>query len=200
MVPFPRRSVTCFGSVSSLPALVARGGRRWQAGTSMCVTKLPLTCGKPTAGRRTCRPAERKTHRSYRVLREAPSRGGPRSVDRDCAGRNAEAGVKGLSPENQNVPWWPSRYDRGRETGRAKAALVEEASTTGVLDHGMYRRPTAERERSAGSRVEAQRPWPRDEGQGLNAESASILPAEVRYPRSSDEAGQRPWSEGGYGE
>jgi hypothetical protein len=64
----------------------------------------------------------------------------------------------------------------------------------------MYGRPTAERERSAESRVEAPRPWPRGVRQGVNAESAPILPAEVRYPRSSDEAGQRPWSEGGYGE
>src|SRR5262245_24962925 len=117
----------------------------------MCVTKLPLTSGKPTAGRQTCRPVERKTHRSYRVLRAAPSRGGPRSVDRDCAGRNAnggvegKVGVKGLSPDKQVVPWWPSRYGRGQSIGRAKAALTFRVSTTGVLDHGMHRRPTAKR-------------------------------------------------------
>ncbi len=166
----------------------------------MCVTKLPSTSGKATAGRLTDRPAERKTHRSYRVLRAAPSRGGPRSVHRDCAGCNAEADVKGLSPENHSVPWWPSRYDRGRNTGRAKAALALWAGTTGVLDHGMYRRPAAERERSAESRAEAPRPWPRGVRQGLNAESASILTAEVRCPRSSDEAGQLRWSQGGHGE
>jgi hypothetical protein len=166
----------------------------------VCVTKLPSTSGKTTAVRQAGRPAQRKTHRWYRVLRAAPSRGGPRSVDRDCAGRNAEAGVKGLSPDKQTVPWWPSRYERDQSTGRAKAAPAPWVGTTGVLDHGMYRRPTAKRERSAESRVEAQRPWPRDVWQGVNAESASILTAEVRCPRSSDEAGQLRWSEGGHGE
>jgi len=166
----------------------------------MCVTKLPSTSGRATAERLTCRPVERKTHCSYRVLRAASPRGGPRSVDRDCAGRNAEAGVKGLSPENQTVPWWPSRYDRDQNTGRAKAAPVAVTGTTGVLDHGMYRRLAAERERSAESRAEAKRPWPRGVRQGVNAESASILTADVRCPRSSDEAGQRPWSQGGHGE
>jgi len=165
----------------------------------MCVTKLPSTSGRATAERLTCRPAERRTHCSYRVLRAAPSRGGPRSVDRDCAGRNAEAGVKGLSPENHTVPWWPSTYERA-EHCRAKAALAFQASTTGVLDHGMCRRSTAERERSAESRADVSRPWPRDARQGVNAESASILTAEVRCPRSSDEAGQLRWSEGGHGE
>jgi hypothetical protein len=166
----------------------------------VCVTKLPSTSGRTTAGRQRCRPAQRRTHCWYRVLRAAPSRGGPRSVDRDCAGRNAEAGVKGLSPDKQHVLWWPSRYCRDQNTGRAKAALALWVSTTGVLDHGMYRRPTAERERSAESRAEVKRPWPRDVRQGVNAESASILTAEVRCPRSSDEAGQLRWSEGGHGE
>lgn len=167
---------------------------------TMCVTKLPSTCGNLTAGRQTDRPAQPKTHGWYRVLRAAPSRGGPRSVHRDCAGRNAEAGVKGLSPDKHAVPWWPSRYGRGQNTGRAKAAPTLRVGTTGVLDHGMYRRPMAERERSAESRVEVPRPWPRAAWQGVNAESAAILTAEVRCPRSSDEAGQFRWSEGGHGE
>jgi hypothetical protein len=166
----------------------------------MCVTKLPLTCGKPTADRLSRRPVERKTHRSYRVLRAAPPRGGPRSVDRDRAGRNAEAGVKGLSPDNQSVSWWPSLYDSG------EGSTARKSGTTGVRDHGMCGRPTAERERSAGSRALANRPRLRDEGQGVNAESASTLPAEVRCPRSSEQMGQRPSdgampsSEGGHGE
>ena len=172
----------------------------------MCVTKLPSTSGKAKACWPTPKPVERKTHCSYRVLREAPSRGGPRSVDRDCAGRNADGGgkvvegVKGLSPDKPTVGWWPSRYDRDQSTGRAKAALADEASTTGVRDHGMYRRPTAKRERSAASRAETNRPRLRAAGQGVNAESAAILTAEVRCPHSSDEAGQCRWSEGGHGE
>ena len=46
----------------------------------------------------------------------------------------------------------------------------------------------------------APRPRLRDARQGVNAESASILSAEVRCLRSSDEAGQCPWSEGRHGE
>jgi hypothetical protein len=172
----------------------------------MCVTKLSSTSGRSTAERQASRPVQSKTHGWYRVLRAASPRGGPRSVDRDCAGRNAigggmgMVGVKGLSPDNPTVGWWPSRYQRDQNTGRAKAALVAKASTTGVRDHGMYRRPTTERERSAESRVEGKRPWPRGVRQGGNAESASILSAEVRCPHSSDEAGQLRWSEGGHGE
>jgi hypothetical protein len=167
----------------------------------MCVTKLPTNSGKSSAERQTSRPAQQKTHCWYRVLRAAPPRGGPRSVDRDCAGRNAEVGVKGLSPEKPFVLWWPSRYDRDQSTGRAKAAFTPQGvDTTGVLDHGMCRRLTAERERSVESRAEAPRPWPRDVRQGVNAELTSILTTEVRCPHSSDEAGQCRWSEGGHGE
>ena len=44
----------------------------------------------------------------YRVLRGL-SRGSLRSVDRECAGRNASC-VKGSSPVKHPVPWWPSKY------------------------------------------------------------------------------------------
>ena len=172
----------------------------------MCVTRPPRggqlmsTSGKEAVERRPSCSVWRKRYRQYRVLRAASSRGGPRSVDRDCAGRNAEVGVKGLSPEKPPLPWWPSRYCRDQNIGRAKAALTLWVGTTGVLDHGMYSRPTSKRERSVQSRAEAKRPWLRDVRQGLKAESASILSAEVRCLHSSDEAGQCPWSEGGHGE
>jgi len=158
------------------------------------------TSGKEAVERRPSCSAWRKKHRQYRVLRAAPSRGGPRSVDRDCAGRNAEAGVKGLSPDKRRVLWWPSRYDRDQNNGRAKAALTRKVGTTGVLDHGMYSRPTSKRERSAQSRAGAPRPRLSDVRQGVNAESTSILSAEVRCLHSSSEAGQCPWSEGRHGE
>lgn len=80
-----------------------------------------------------------------------------------------------------------------------QAARKPSTKNTSHLDHGMYSRPTSKRERSAQSRAEAKRPWLRDVRQGLKAESASILSAEVRCLRSSDEAGQCPWSEGGHG-
>ena len=173
---------------------------------AMCVTEPPRggqlmsTSGKEAVERRPSCSVWRKKHRQYRVLRAASPRGGPRSVDRDCAGRNAEAGVKGLSPVKHTVPWWPSRYCRDQSTGRAKAAPTLKVGTIGVLDHGMYSRPTSKRERSAQSRAGAPRPRLSDVRQGVKAESASILSAEVRCPRSSGEAGQRPWSEGGHGE
>ena len=40
----------------------------------------------------------------YRVLRGA-SRGVLRSVDRECAGRNALSGVKVSSPDNPDLTW-----------------------------------------------------------------------------------------------
>jgi hypothetical protein len=166
----------------------------------MCVTKLMSTSGKATVERWKPWPVRPKTHGRYRVLRAASPRGGPRSVHRDWVGRNAEVGVKGLSPDNHPVPWWPSSYGRDWETSRAKAAPALWAGTTGVLDHGMSRRPTLERERSARRRAEAQRPWPQDARQGWKAESASLLRVEVRCPHSSDETGESPWSEGGHGE
>ena len=153
------------------------------------------TSGKEAVARRPSSPVRSKMHGRYRVLRAATPRGAPRSVDRDWAGRNAEVRVKGLSPENQIVSvvaepvfGWRRQHPPAR------------VGTTGVRDHGMSSRPASERERSAESRVEEQRPWPRDVRQGVNAESASILSAEVRYLHSSGETGQLPWSEGRYGE
>jgi hypothetical protein len=168
----------------------------------MCVTRLTSTGGVQIVERRIGRPVQLKAYDWYRVLREAQSRGCPRSVDRDCAGRNAEVGVKGLSSEKPLFPWWPSRYDRGQNKGRAKAASVcrKQTGTTGVRGHGMYRRPMSKRERSAESRAEAQSPWLRVVRQGVNAESATILTAEVRCLHSSDEVVEIRWSEGRHGE
>lgn len=170
----------------------------------MCVTKLPPTSG--CGARRAQVPsAEEKGNRGsgescdlrapsqHRVLRAASSRDDPRSVDRGCAGRNATS-VKGLSPDNQIVSVV------AEQVCRSEGNIHRKVGATGVRDHGMYRRPAVERERSVRSRVERQRPWPQGARQGLNAEWVSILRAEVRCPHSSDEAGQRPWSEGGHGE
>ncbi len=153
-----------------------------------------LTSGKEAVVRRPSSPVRRKKHRRYRVLRAASPRGGPRSVDRDWAGRNAEAGVKGLSPDKLPFPRWPSLYESG------EGSIDRKVGTGGVLDHGMSSRPSSERERSAESRVGATRPRLRNVRQGLKAKLALILTAEVRCPRSSSEAGQLPWSQGGHGE
>ena len=154
----------------------------------MCVTKLLLTSGSGgrAAGRRS--PASGNTFGSlYRVLRGS-SRGALRSVDRECAGRNAKS-VKGPSPDNQFFPWWPSQYEEAKAASNATRALSRVAprvltergqrlafDTTGVQDHGMYTRPAAERERSARGRMTATRPRSRVEGQGFKSKSTRQLP------------------------
>jgi hypothetical protein len=164
----------------------------------VCVTKLPLTSG---CGPRGLSPVCGNIFGSqYRVLRAVPSRGGPRSVDRKCAGRNA-SGVKGLSSEKHTVLWWPSQYTEAKaiSTGprvRVRTAMVgaprrtlqrRPVGTTGVLDHGMYTRSTAERERSAPGRTNQKRPRSRVSEQGVMSEFKTIPGAEVRCSRSSGE-------------
>jgi hypothetical protein len=167
----------------------------------MCVTKLLLTSE--------CRPGDvpgrslvsGNSERSlYRVLRFVP-RGAERSVDRECAGRNATS-VKGLSPDNQVFPWWPSQYEEAKAApGLMRVpcwTAVESVfdstqqhvnfGTTGVLDHGMYTRPAAERERAVRSRITSVRPRSRVGGQGVTTKSMpTILLTAVRCAHSSEE-------------
>ena len=164
----------------------------------MCVTRLIWTSGRQLVERREERPVQEKTYIWYRVLREASPRGGPRSVNRDCAGRNARS-VKVLSPEKRLISVVAEQVWRSKTT-LSEGSISRKAGTTGVQVHGMYRRPISKRESSARSRVEAQRPWPRDERQGIIAKSKSILRAEVRCLHSSDEVVETRWSEGGHGE
>jgi hypothetical protein len=168
----------------------------------VCVTRLLLT-SECWAGQPAHSLVSENTERSlYRVLRVALPRGSPRSVDRECAGRNAK-GVKGSSPERQFFPWWPSHYTEakatskglrvpcrtGAQSGSSSALQRNPFGTTGVLDHGMYTRPAVERERSVASRANDVRPRLRVSGQGVMSESKTILEAEVRCSRSSGEVG-----------
>ena len=167
----------------------------------MCVTKLLLTSGSRDWATGPRSPASGNTFGSlYRVLRGSP-RGALRSVDRECAGRNAPS-VKGSSPDKLTVPWWPSDYVEAKATSNATRALSRAAprllaergqrlafGTTGVQDHGMYTRPAAERERSAESRTHATRPGSQASEQGVTSEFKAILPSEVRCARSSGEVG-----------
>jgi hypothetical protein len=167
----------------------------------MCVTKLLLTSGCGRRATVTPSPVGGNTFWSlYRVLRGSP-RGALRSVDRNCSGRNAPS-VKVSSPDKQLFPWWPSNY------GAAKAAsdgprvpcVTAEVSppgrtpqrrpsgTTGVQVHGMFRRPAAERERSARGRASF-RPRLKVSEQGVTTEFKTIPRAEVRCLHSSGEVG-----------
>jgi len=123
----------------------------------------------------------------YRVLRPSPRDGG-RSVDRNCAGRNATS-VKGVEPRQtlrsvvaEQVCTRPEYWSREASTSR-------KAGTTGVQDHSMHRRPVTEHLRSARGRAEAQRPWSKAKGQASRPESKAILRAKVRCLHCSEEAG-----------
>lgn len=135
----------------------------------------------------------------YRVLR-LTSRGGGRSVDRDCAGRNATS-VKDVEPRQTHSSVVAEHVCANRGNPASEGSTSSStAGTTGVRDHSMHRGLVAEHLRSASGGVESPRPWLHTAGQGLRPESVVVPDVEVRCPRSSDEAGQRPWSKGGHGE
>ena len=134
----------------------------------------------------------------YRVLRGA-SRGALRSVDRECAGRNATS-VKDVEPRQSARSVVAERVCQRQGNLLSEGSTSREAGTTGVQDHGMYTRQVAVRLRSAAMWAASSRPRPITEGQGLRPKSPGMSSAEVRCPHSSDEAGQLRWSEGGHGE
>jgi hypothetical protein len=141
----------------------------------------------------------------YRVLRAASPRGGPRSVDRECAGRNATS-VKAVEPR-QSGRFVVAEHVSTRPGNRlSEGSTSREAGTTGVQDHSMYTRQVAVRLRSAAPLAVSPRPKPAPDEEGLRPNFPVMTPAEVRCPRSSEQTGQRssggflPSSEGGHGE
>ena len=119
---------------------------------------------------------------SYRVLRGL-SRGRLRSVDRECAGRNASC-VKGSSPVKLNVPWWPSEStNREGNIGGQKTV-----GTTGVIDHGLYTRLMSELGRSPRGGAQ-HRQCSLAVGRGETAKSGVSARGEVRSRHSSEEVG-----------
>ena len=150
----------------------------------MCVTKLSSTSGKGgfiSQPRPICRNTARMGLQ-YRVLRAAMGRLIPRSVDRNCAGRNANC-VKGLSPDKQII----SAVAEQVLSSEGNIRPSNGSGTAGVLDHGMYRRLVAERERSAVGRVQRSEPGHVSTPQGLMPEWCITPTAEVRCSHSSDE-------------
>jgi hypothetical protein len=177
----------------------------------VCEVKLSSTSGcgsadeartSPVCGSRATGDAAMRCYlrapSQYRVLRPPP-RGGGRSVDRDCAGRNATS-VKDVEPRQSSRSVVAEHVSKTSESQVSEGSTSRKAGTTGVQDHGMYRRLMTEHLRSAPRGAEAKRPWPQTKRQGLRPESEVIPGAEVRYLHCSDEAGQLPWSEGRYGE
>jgi hypothetical protein len=135
-------------------------------------------CGRTqTASPRLARASQ------YRVLRVALSRGSPRSVDRECAGRNASS-VKVSSPEKHSVPWWPSKYAAAKAT-----SAMDFAGTTGVQVHSMYTRPMSEPGRSVWGVAQNVSPRHSAGEQGLTAKPQVSAQAEVRSRHSSEEVG-----------
>ena len=143
-------------------------------------------------------PCDSRAPSRYRVLRGAP-RGVLRSVDREWAGRNATS-VKDVEPR-QTPSSVVAEHVSGRPGDRlSEGSTSRKAGTTGVQDHSMSTRQVTVRLRSAASRADSPRPRPATGEEELRLDFPAMMRAEVRCSRSSDEAGQFPWSEGEHGE
>ncbi len=158
-------------------------------GQNMCARKSwhQPAGGSPVRGNRddgrTALCCDGRSSSWYRVLRAARSRGRPRSVDRECAGRNAK-GVKGLSPVKHPVPWWPSVYVAAKAASTGRLTV----GTTGVVDHGMYTRLMSEPGRSPRGGAQTSQCF-LAAGQGATAKFAVSARGEVRSRHSSEEVG-----------
>ena len=135
----------------------------------------------------------------YRVLRAASPRGGPRSVDRECAGRNATS-VKDVEPRQSARSVVAEHVSTSPGNRLSEGSTSREAGTTGVQDHSMYTRQVAVRLRSAAPLVDSPRPRPVTDEEGLRPNFPAMTLAEVRCLHMRLEAGQRPWSVGRHGE
>jgi membrane-bound inhibitor of C-type lysozyme len=184
----------------------------------MCEVRLPSASGcesvattrsSPVRGNRATGGAasscDSRAPSRYRVLRAASSRGDPRSVDRECAGRNATS-VKDVEPR-QSVSSVANQREVVAERVSAspgnrlsEGSTGRKAGTAGVQDHSMHTRQVAVRLRSAATLAVSPRPRPATDGEGLRPDSPAMSSAEVRCLHRRFEAGQRPWSVGRHGE
>lgn len=133
----------------------------------------------------------------YRVLRGV-SRGTMRSVDRECAGRNAKS-VKDVEPRQSGHSVVAERVWTDRGNSASEGSTSREAGTTGVQDHSMHTRQVAVRLRSATPLAVSPRPKPAPGWEGLRPDSPAMT------SQKSDalvvaEAGESRWSKGGHGE
>ena len=135
----------------------------------------------------------------YRVLRAARSRGRPRSVDRECAGRNAKFSVKDVEPRQSARSVVAEHVSTSPGNRLSEGNTSRKAGTTGVQDHSMHTRQVAVRLRSAAPLAVSPRPKPAIGWEGLRPDSPAMT------SQKSDalvvvEAGESRWSEGGHGE
>ena len=170
---------------------------------TMCVTKLLLT-SECRAGEHPGRSlVSGNTERSlYRVLR-LTSRGVGRSVNRECAGRNATS-VKGIEPRQtvnlrggraimkkrrQYRPSPGSLWGVQRKRLRIARGPADESTPPGSKTTACIQRPAMERERSARGRANAVGSRLQVGGQGVMTKSKTIPQAEVRCSHRSEEVG-----------
>lgn len=184
----------------------------------MCEVRLPPASGCKAVVRRSFSPVrgnratggaafscDSRALSRYRVLREASSRGDPRSVDRECAGRNATS-VKAVEPRQSGRSVVAEHVCPSSGNRLSEGSTSREAGTTGVRDHSMHARQVAVRLRSAAPLAVAPRPKPAADEEGLRPNFPAMTSAEVRCPRSSEQTSQRSSggdelpSEGGHGE
>ena len=112
----------------------------------------------------------------YRVLRAATPRGVPRSVDRECAGRNAKSSVKEVEPR-QSARSVVAEHVCPRPGNRlSEGNTSRKAGTTGVQDHSMYTRQVTVRLRSAAPLAVSPRPKPALGWEGLRPDSPTMTP------------------------
>jgi hypothetical protein len=133
----------------------------------------------------------------YRVLRVS-SRGEGRSVDRECAGRNATS-VKAVEPRQSARSVVAEHVCPSPGNRLSEGSTSREVGTTGVQDHSMRTRQVAVRLRSAAPLAVSPRPKPATGWEGLRPDSPAMT------SQKSDalvvaEAGESRWSEGGHGE
>lgn len=183
----------------------------------MCEVRLSPASGSEAVERRSSSPArgngatggaasccDSRALSRYRVLRVASPRGDPRSVDRECAGRNARS-VKDVEPRKTVCSVANQREVVAEHVWKSPGNRLSEGNTdrkvgtAGVQDHSMHTRQVAVRLRSAASLVVSPRPKPATDEEGLRPNFPAMA------LQKSDalivvEAGQRRWSEGGHGE
>jgi len=159
-----------------------------RASSPMCEVRLSSASGSEAVARRPSSPVREngatggaascchsRALPRYRVLREVSPRGGPRSVDRECAGRNAKS-VKDVEPRQTTNSVVAERVWSKPGNRHSEGSTSRKAGTIGVRDHSMYTRQVAVRLRSAAALVDSSRPRPATDEEGLRPYFSAMAP------------------------